>query len=83
MRHFLALDLQLQIGLLLRADIDRHADDFEKISVLVLQTSAAHDDPAGLAVMEERAGAPISKFRLSTGVIESRMNGGAFIRMHA
>ena len=27
MRHLLALDLQLQVGLLLRADIDRHTDE--------------------------------------------------------
>ena len=36
MRHLLALYLQLKLGLLLRADINRHADEFQKTSVLVL-----------------------------------------------
>ena len=36
MRHFLALYLQLKLGPLLRADIDGHADKFQKISMLVL-----------------------------------------------
>ncbi len=53
MRHLFTLNLQLQIGLFLRADVDRHADEFQEISVLVRQTASAHDDPARLAVRQK------------------------------
>ena len=81
MRHLFALDLQLKVGLLLRADIDRHADEFQKISVLVLQTPSAHDDPARLAVGQNE---PVLRFEdseRSARVIERRVDRGSFIGM--
>ena len=69
MRHLLALDLQLKVGLFLRADIDCHADEFQKIAVLVLQTSSAHDDPARFTVRQNE---PVLRFEKSERVAHAR-----------
>ena len=55
MRHFFALNLYLKGGLLLRADIECHPDCFQKISVLILQTTSPHNYPACLAVWQKKA----------------------------
>src|SRR5262249_58332156 len=55
MRHFFALDLHLQSGLLLSTHIKRHADCFQKIPVFISQTAAAHDHPTRLPVWQKKS----------------------------
>src|SRR5215475_12194413 len=54
MRHLLALHLQLEVGLLLRANINRDTDRFDDLAVLIFQTTPAHDYPANFSVGQEQ-----------------------------
>src|SRR4029077_6759308 len=83
MCHLFALYLQLEGGLLLRTAIDRHADKFQKTSVLVLQTPPAHDDAACLAVRQNESVLRFEDPVRSAGAIESGVDCGSFIRMDA
>ena len=83
MCQLFALYLQLEAGLLLRADINRYPDKFQKTSVLVLQTPSAHDDPAGLAVRQNESVLRFEDSVRSARAIKSGVERGSFIRMHA
>src|SRR4051794_22551962 len=50
MGQLIALDLQLQLGLFLRTHIDGDADDFEQITILLMQTPASHNNGARFAI---------------------------------
>ena len=52
MGHFLSLDLQLERGFLLGADVNRYPDEFACFPFLVLQTAAARDDPTRSAMRQ-------------------------------
>ena len=83
MFHLLALYLQLKVGLLLRAHIDRHTDKFQKISMLVLQAASADDDPACLAVRQNKSVLRLKDSMGSARAIENRADRSSFIGMHA
>src|SRR5436309_819854 len=83
MRHLFALDLQLEIGLFLRAHVDSNADEFQKISVFVLETSPAHNDPSRLAVGQNETVLRLEDAEGRAGMIERRVNPGALVGMDA
>ena len=83
MRHLFALELQLQVGLLLRADIKSDADRFQKISVLVRQTAPTHDDPARPSIGEDEAVLALESSVRGAGLIISRLDRRSFVRMDA
>jgi hypothetical protein len=83
MRHLLALDLQLEVGLLLRADVDRDPNQLEKISVFVRQAAPPDDYPARPAVREKEAVFGLKRPMRRAGAIESGMDRGPFIGMDA
>src|SRR5205807_5100046 len=55
MRHFFALYLDLQSGLLLRADIQSYSDCLQEISMFIPQTASSHNYPTRLAIWQKKA----------------------------
>src|SRR5439155_26383211 len=58
-----------------------YSDEFQKVSVFVLQTSAAHNDPARPAVRQNETVLRLEDAEGRTGVIEGRVNCRAFVGM--
>ena len=83
MRHFFALHLQVEIGLLLRANIDSHTNRFQDFAVLILQTTAAHDDPAHFAVRQKQAVLALELSMDRASAVVFGFNFFTFVRMDA
>src|SRR4029077_11887248 len=83
MRHFFALNLYLKGGLLLRANIKRHADCFQKVPVVILQTTPSHDYPTCLAIRQKEAVLALERRLQGAAPVVLRFNCCAFIRMYA
>src|SRR4030095_11884749 len=83
MRHFFALNLKLKGGLLLRANIKRHADCFQKVPVVILQTTPSHDYPTCLAIGQKEAVLALERRLQGAAAVVLRFNCCAFIRMYS
>src|SRR5262249_42540210 len=83
MRHFFALNLHLKGGLLLRANIKRHADCFQKVPIFILKTTAPHDYPTCLAIWQKEAVLALEGRLQGTSAVVFRFNSCAFIRVYA
>jgi hypothetical protein len=82
MRHFFALYLYLQSGLLLSTHIKRHADCFQKISVFISQTAAAHDHPTRFPIWQKKPMLALECSMQGAGTSVVRFNRGTFVGMN-
>jgi hypothetical protein len=78
-RHFFALYLHLQSGLLLRTYIKRHTDCFQKIPVFISQTAAAHDHPTGLPIWQKKPMLALERSMQGARTIVFRFDRRAFV----
>src|SRR5262249_10589208 len=83
MSHFFALNLHLEGCLLLRANIKRNADCFQRVPIFILKTTPPHDYPTCLAIWQKEAVLALEGALQGASTVVLRFNCCAFIRVYA
>src|SRR5882762_11718685 len=74
MSHLFALMLQLKVGLFLRANIQSHANGFQKVPFLILQTAPALNYPSRFSIRQTKTVLAFERPGKSTRTIISRFD---------